>query len=372
MVVTAKGAPDDSPEARFARAFTAHYEAISRVLPEFARLSKLAKLSEIFNFAASVRARLETEFASIDKTEETRAILERYMAELPDVPRDQQKGCAYAVNARLLVMFPRARISATDCYILLSRREINDHLLEGCSRAAEEASIRDLRERIESLRRGIGGSETAPGAIPAVPALYQFGQPARAFGEVILKPKLTQKQMSSQDLKAFSSLAMHYGWKTANVGSLFGGLLRDLSGNELLAGSAPTPQEPEDINIVLTEQVTWEPLPGRPAPVTGQITLLAIAQEHIFEYRKKPSGIARDISWQCRMDRVANEVRWEIANLALLSDRTESYQRSQRIVAERGYELEMDTKHGLVLGARELGVKEWDACRESLGSSPSA
>jgi hypothetical protein len=41
MRVVARGADDGSPEDRFAKAFTTHWQTIATVLPEFARLAEL-------------------------------------------------------------------------------------------------------------------------------------------------------------------------------------------------------------------------------------------------------------------------------------------------------------------------------------------
>jgi hypothetical protein len=86
------------------------------------------------------------------------------------------------------------------------------------------------------------------------------------------------------------------------------------------------------------------------------MTVLAAAQEQVWDYGNVPAGEAQDVAWKVRMHRLAHEVRWEIANVSLLRPRTEKYVREPRIAAERGYELELDTVHGLVVAARDIGA----------------
>jgi hypothetical protein len=72
------------------------------------------------------------------------------------------------------------------------------------------------------------------------------------------------------------------------------------------------------------------------------------------------------------MDRMANEVAWELGNTRAKQDRSEKHYRALQHAAERGYELTLDMKHGLVLFARELGVGEWNTMRADRGWIPAA
>jgi hypothetical protein len=66
MTIIAQNAHPESAEAHFASVFTANYQAIAAVFPEFARLSELAKLSHICDFLAQLCSKAEAEIALTD------------------------------------------------------------------------------------------------------------------------------------------------------------------------------------------------------------------------------------------------------------------------------------------------------------------
>jgi hypothetical protein len=143
------------------------------------------------------------------------------------------------------------------------------------------------------------------------------------------------------------------------VASIFGTLVRSVDGAALPPGAFFA--SAEDINVLLAGGIEWA---GGGVP--GQMRVPAAAQKAIFESAgwRTPTGDAQRISWQCRMDRLATEVRWELANRA---GRSGTYKRSARDVLERGYELAMDLDRGSVVLARQLGVREWNAARQAEG-----
>lgn len=202
-----------------------------------------------------------------------------------------------------------------------------------------------------------------------LPALYAFGEIVRVTGLVKLHPRLVNMNMrnASRPFNAISITAFSTPNVPArSVTSLYGQLLRTAQGG-------PWPARnflhcPEVLNVILAEEVSWKPFRGK-TPVAGQMTVMASAQEHIFEYRngKLPRGDAQRLSWESRMHRLATEVRWEVLNRRPPSGGSENHRRDARDVAERGYDLRVDMLHGFVLFAQPLSIREWNERRAAFG-----
>jgi hypothetical protein len=381
MIVRAKDASPQSSAWRFAEAFSKHYDAIAAVFPEFARLAELIRLSKIFWFISRVRASDSDAMEHLDVRELAVQQVTECVAALPWISpsRLTSLGIAVVVDMRmrqLLESFPGVTFNRDDVVELVGRNRITPGLLRSVELHLRRRRLGVLQSRIDRISGFVG--QTAKELVfedskVPLPSLYQFTRPAQPLGSVLLVPEpleLPSLSFNTQRVTA-RALAIEFA-RPEPVTSLYGQLLRTLQGKPFAPGTFL--RVPEDIAIALVAKVRWEPTPGRLPPVDGQMTVLAAAQRHIFEYRngKLPAGDGHRLSWESRMDRLANEVRWEVAQRVSDSNRSENHRRSTRDVATRGYELGLDTRHGLVFFARPLSVKEWNGSRAALGMPPIA
>jgi hypothetical protein len=194
MTVTARGAEERSPEARFAAAFTAHYAAIGAVFREFARLAELAKLSEAVGFCAGIRAALTKAVGEVDGRAEVRAALTRLAASAPHIPYGalaHNQSFVWDIQSQLRQMFEGADVSWGDVESMLYFRTVSDSLVRACAAPAERrvrASLQARADRISAVLGPPADGDAPPR--PPLPAILQLGGvPARAIGVVKLDPK---------------------------------------------------------------------------------------------------------------------------------------------------------------------------------------
>jgi hypothetical protein len=257
---------------------------------------------------------------------------------------------------------------------MLLKGQVREDLLAACCRAMDTAAKRAIDSHIANISQAIGAKaeQGFKASTVPIPAFFQLGRPCQAAGEVLLDPGMTLRDGGLGAYRAEEILPS--AW--SDVAPAPVEFISSDYGRLLLAVDT-APPGPQDVNIAITENVAWTAIPGRPVPGDFQMTVLAAAQEYVWDYGNIPAGEAQDFAWKVRMHRLAHEVRWEIANGALLGPRTDTYVRERRIAAERGYELELDPLHGRVLAAgawrrsskRSLVIAGWTSRVNSVAAA---
>ncbi len=193
LVDTEEDNETDSPEAKFAKLMTDHYEQISQSYPELIRLKELTKLQAIAKFALSV--------ASTRVTVDKRQIRQNLQNEKSRLSYDQCN--SYRVAEELAEALKKAHgisrnITSDVQSWLVYGGEHQEGQVVSIIKAAIEAPENEKYLRIERTMKRIGfpfdkEEDQAASYCRWVPAAFRRGSGVRAYGGVNLQAKLVSR-----------------------------------------------------------------------------------------------------------------------------------------------------------------------------------
>jgi hypothetical protein len=365
MRVVARGADPGSAEDQFARAFTSHWKTIASVFPEFARLEELTKLSELFGGACAIRNAIRDAMARIDETAAVSQALDRIQNDLPYVWEWDYDGARALTSAVADLIRDAFGATGVDSLIsdMIDSHRVPHGLLLSCAEAAKRRKQARLSAVITTLNTAAGEpaqQSIGDGVKVPLPSIYTFKNCMRIIGGVLLDPPHLPffpalRSCESIDVAGLSVVPARpsltpSSWDTVPT----------MEGTRVKVSAVV--QSPRPVAIVLV---------GLQSSARSRWSVPVETQKRFCEYEggRLPPAEVQELMWQVRYGRLVRELHKEVQGKHIATN-VRSYQRAPSVVAETGYDLELDPNRAVVLEARELSIMEWNALRLIHGLNP--